>query len=224
MFEYGRMSSAASLPDLRQRITEMQPLRIDERALPTSPGLSELLPGGALRAGSAYSVQGSWQLALAFLAEASQGGAWCGVLGCPPFGAEAAVALGIALDRCVLIPTPGRHALTLAGTLSETLSVVVARFDARVSPADIERLSARLREHGSTLVVVGEWARSESRLTVVSSRWAGLGTGHGALTTRELTVQSDDRRGAARHSVRFERGGLTVGRREAPPTRTLRAV
>ncbi|KIP53919.1 hypothetical protein [Leucobacter komagatae] len=218
------MSSAASIPDLRQRITEMQPLRIDERALPTAPGLGALLPGGALRAGSAYSVQGSWQLALAFLAEASRGGAWCGVLGCPAFGAEAAVSLGIALDRCVLIPEPGRHALTLAGTLSETLSVVVARFDTRVSPADIERLGARLREHGSALVVVGEWAKSESRLTVVSSRWTGLGAGNGALATRELTVQSEDRRGTKRHSVRFERGCLTVDRRQTAPVRTLRAV
>lgn len=228
MFEYGRMSSAASLPDLRQRISEMQPLRIDERALPTAPGLRALLPGGALRAGSAYSVQGSWQLALSFLAEASQGGAWCGVLGCPAFGAEAAVSLGIALDRCVLIPDPGRHALTLAGTLSETLSVVVARFDSRVSPADIERLGARLREHGSALVVMGDWARSESRLTVLSSRWAGLGAGHGELTTRELTVQSEDRRGTKRHAVRFERGCLASNRAPAPhtthPGRALRAV
>ncbi|GAA1318049.1 hypothetical protein ACFSWE_07900 [Leucobacter albus] len=218
------MSSAVSLPDLRQRISEMQPLRIDERALPTAPGLGALLPGGAVRAGAAYSVRGSWQLALSFLAEASQGGAWCGVLGCPAFGAEAAVALGIALDRCVLIPAPGKHALTLAGTLSETLSVVVARFDARVSPADIERLSARLREHGSALVVVGDWARSESRLTVTSSRWVGLGEGHGALATRELTVQSEDRRGAKHHSVRFERGGLSATSRQAPAARALRAV
>lgn len=218
------MSSAASIPDLRQRISEMQPLRIDERALPTAPGLRALLPGGALRAGAAYSVQGSWQLALSFLAEASQGGAWCGVLGCPAFGAEAAVSLGIALDRCVLVPEPGRHALTLAGTLSETLSVVVARFDARVSPADIERLSAKLRDHGSALVVIGEWARSESRLSVVSSRWTGLGAGYGALTTRELTVQSEDRRGTRRHAVRFERGCLGAGREQPPAARVLRAV
>ena len=217
------MSSAVSLPDLRQRISEMQPLRIDERALPTAPALGALLPGGALRAGAAYSVQGSWQLALAFLAEASQGGAWCGVLGCPGFGAEAAVSLGIALDRCVLIPSPGPHALALAGTLSETLSVVVARFESRVAHADIERLSARLREHGSALVVVGDWARSESRLTVTSSRWTGLGAGYGALESRELTVQSEDRRGVRRHAVRFERGRLAETRASAP-VRALRAV
>lgn len=216
------MSFAVSLPDLRQRITEMQPLRIDERALPTPPALRPLLPGGSLRAGSAYSVRGSWQLALSFLAEASQSGAWCGVLGCPGFGAEAAVELGVALDRCVLVPTPGQHALTLAGTLSETLSVIVARFDARVAPADIERLSARLREHGSALVVLGDWARSESRLTAMSSQWEGLGKGHGSLAARELTVLSEDRRGTKSHTVRFERGRLVEP--QVAPQRILRAV
>ena len=218
------MKSAASLPALRQRISEMQPLRLDERALPTSAGLAPLLPGGALRAGSAYSVLGSWQLALAFLAEASSGGAWCGVLGCPAFGAEAAVSLGIALDRCVLVPEPGKHALAIAGALSETLTVMLTRFDSRVSPADGERLSARLREHGSALVVVGDWARSESRLTVESSRWAGLGAGHGALTARELTVRSEDRRGVRRHSVRIDRGRVASAPRSPAPQRVLRAV
>src|SRR5690606_18161459 len=114
MFEYCRMNAAAPLPLLQQRIDEMQPLRLDERTLPTARGLAPLLPGGALKAGATYAVRGSWQLALAFLAEASQGGAWCGVLGCPAFGAEAAASLGIALDRCVLIPDPGAHALSLA--------------------------------------------------------------------------------------------------------------
>lgn len=208
MFEYWNVSSTATLTSLRQRIDEMQPLRLDERALPTHAALAPLLPGGALRAGAAYSVRGSWQLALALLAEASRGGAWCGVLGCPAFGAEAAAALGVALDRCVLIPDPGRHALGIAGTLGETLSIVVARFEARVSPGDVERLAARLRDNGSALVVAGDWPRSESRLTVASSRWIGLGQGGGSLTARELVVESADRRGTRQHTVRIGRGGL----------------
>lgn len=202
------MSPTPALASLQQRIEEMQPLRLDERALPTAAQLKPLLPGGALRAGSAYSVRGSWQLALAFLAEASQGGAWCGVLGCPSFGAEAAASLGVALDRCALIPSPGKHALSLAGTLSESLTVIVARFEHRVSPGDIERLSARLREHGSALIVVGDWARSESRLTVSASRWSGLGKGYGALHSRTISVRSVDRRGTRQHTVCLDRGEL----------------
>ncbi|MGO3147459.1 MAG: hypothetical protein ACTIJ6_07250 [Leucobacter sp.] len=218
------MQVTAALPQLQQRINEMQPLRLDERALPTAPGLAPLLPGGALKPGATYAVRGSWQLALAFLSEASQGGAWCGVLGCPPFGAEAAAALGVALDRCVLVPSPGNHALSLAGTLSETLGIVVAHFGSNVAPAQSERLSARLREHGSTLVVVGDWARSESRLTVVHSRWSGLGTGYGALNNREFTVQSEDRRGAQRHTVRWVNNVITADQQAAVRHPSLQAV
>lgn len=217
------MVSPPALVSLQQRIAEMQPLRLDSRALPTAPALAPLLPGGALRAGAAYAVRGSWQLALAFLAEASQGGAWCGVLGCPSFGAEAAASLGVALDRCALIPTPGRHALSLAGTLSETMTVIVARFDARVSPSDGERLSARMREHGSALIVVGDWVRSESQLTVASSHWSGLGAGLGSLTTRHLSVRSDDRRGIRHHLVNLDRGSLAPAQHSAQ-SHTLQAV
>lgn len=204
------MSSPALLPSLQQRINEMQPLRMGVRNLPTAAGLAPLLPGGALAAGATYSVRGSWQLALSFIAEASRQGAWCGVLGCPHFGAESAVSLGIALDRCVLVPTPGKHGLSIAGSLSETLQVLVARFDHGTSAAYAERLSARLREHGTALIVFGEWARTESRLSVVNSHWAGLGTGTGTLTGRELTVVSEDRRGTQRHAVRWSEDGLIV--------------
>ena len=224
MFEHGRMQVTAALPQLQRRINEMQPLRLDERALPTAPGLAPLLPGGALKSGATYAVRGSWQLALAFLSEASQGGAWCGVLGCPAFGAEAAATLGVALDRCVLIPHPGKHALSLAGTLSETLGVVVAHFGSNVTPAHSERLSARLREHGSALVVVGDWARCESRLTVVHSRWSGLGAGYGALDGREFTVQSEDRRGVQHHRVRWANNVITAGQQVATPHPSLQAV
>ena len=218
------MSSPAAFQTLQQRINAMQSLRLDARALPTAPGLAPLLPGGALRAGSMYSVRGSWQLALAFLAEASQRGSWCGVLGCPAFGAETAAELGIALDRCVLVPDPGEHALSITGSLSDTFEVIVARFDARVSPANIERLSARLREHGTALIVAGDWARSESRLTVMNSRWSGLGRDSGMFESRELTVQSEDRRGAQTHTVQWARERFGVDPHGLSQSPSLRAV
>lgn len=227
MFEDFCMTRTATVHELQQRIAEMQPLRLDDRALPTPRGLRELLPGGALRAGSVYSVRGSWQLALALLAEASLGGAWCGVIGCPAFGAEAAASLGVALDRCVLIPRPGPHALAITGTLCETLTVVVARFSREVAPGDAERLSARLREHGAALIVLGSWARAESTLTVTRSRWSGLGAGYGALDTRELAVRSQDRRGVRQHTIGLRRGRL-LDRAPGPAahimTSALRAV
>ncbi|MFV0435629.1 MAG: hypothetical protein ACK5LO_16850 [Leucobacter sp.] len=203
------MNYPATVRSLQQRITEMQPLRLDDRGLPTSEGLRPLLPGGALRRGASYAVHGSQQLALALLAAPSAAGSWCGVIGCPSFGAEAAAALGLALDRCVLIPRPGTDATGIASALSEVLSVVLLhRPPGSVSPGSIERLSARLREHGSALVVIGDWPRCESTLSVTASRWHGLGRGHGMLEDRELAVQSRDRRGVRRHTVRFSAGAV----------------
>ncbi|QAB17590.1 hypothetical protein Leucomu_06330 [Leucobacter muris] len=202
------MNSVATVRSLQQRITEMQPLRLDDRALPTASGLRPLLPGGSLRKGASYAVHGSTQLALALLAEVSSAGSWCGVIGCPAFGAEAAAALGVALDRCVLVPCPGPDALGIAGALSEVLTVVLLRPPQRVGPGEVERISARLREHGSALVAVGDWPRPESTMRVTGSRWRGLGEGHGLLEERELTVQTQDRRGTARHTVRFAGGAV----------------
>ena len=210
MFEYCCMNASATVRSLQQRITQMQPLRLDDRALPTPTALRPLLPGGALRKGSSYTVHGSQQLALALLAAASAAGSWCGVVGIPTFGAEAAAELGIALDRCVLIPDPGTDALGLAGALSEVLTVVLLRTPAQPGPGDAERISARLREHGSALVVAGEWPHPESTLSVVGSRWSGLGRGEGTLMDRELTVESQDRRGVHRHLVHFRNGVLAT--------------
>lgn len=213
------MNSVATVRSLQQRITEMQPLRIDDRLLPTAPGLRQLLPEGALRRGSSYAVLGSQQLALALLAEASSAGSWCGVIGCPAFGAESAAALGIALDRCILVPHPGPGALGLAAALSEVLTVVLLHPDAPPRPGEVERFSARLREHGSALVALGDWPRAECTLRVSASRWRGLGRGHGLLEERELAVQTLDRRGAKQHIVRF--AGGTVADPETPAVRRL---
>lgn len=214
------MNSSVPLRTLQQRIAEMQPLRLDDRALPTAAGLRHLLPGGALRQGASYTVHGSWQLALAFLAEASTAGSWCGVIGCESFGAEAAADLGVALDRCALIPRPGARAVGLAGALTEVLTLVVLAAPDRVRSGDAERVAARLREHGSALIVVGDWPRPESELRVLASSWTGLDAGHGILTDRELTVQSRDRRGVRRHSVRFT-SGTVAGEARAPVHRLV---
>ena len=78
-----------------------------ERALPTLPAVSELLAGASLRGGSAYSVRGSPALVMALMAGPSAEGAWCGVVGMPSFGAEAARGLGVDLERSCWCPSRG---------------------------------------------------------------------------------------------------------------------
>lgn len=204
------MTPAASVSTLQQRISEMQPRRLDESALPTSPGLRPLLPGGALRKGASYSVHGSQQLAVALMSASSAAGSWCGVIGCRSFGAEAAAELGVALDRCILIPDPGSHAVSIASALSEILTVVLLRVGSAPGAGDSERIAARLREHGAALIVLGDWPRPESAMRVTGSRWTGLGPGHGMLDARELAVRTRDRRGVREHVVRFARGGVVA--------------
>jgi len=202
------MKQATTVRTLQQRITELQPLRLDERALPTPAGLRPLLPGGALRAGTSTTVQGSLQISLALVAALSASGAWCGAIGVPELGFEAAACLGLALERFVLVPEPGAHALGIAATLSEALTAVVLRPTGEVRAGDAARLAARLRDRGTALIVLGPWPGAECRLRVVASRWSGLARGHGLLDAHELTVQSRDRRGVLRHTVRFAGGRL----------------
>ena len=209
MFEYCFMNSPATVLELQQRISAMQPLRLHERTLPTAPELAPLLPGGSLREGGIYAVSGSWQLALSFLAPISQSGAWCGIIGCPNLSAEAAADAGIALDRCIVVPDPGARTTAVADMLSGTVTALLTKFPAEVPPHDAERIAARLREQGSALIVMGDWRRTDAEIRVTDSRWIGLDTGRGALRDRELTVRSSDHRGPRTHKLRFAGGRLT---------------
>ena len=183
--------------DLQARIRQMQRTTLDERALPTLSALDTLLPGG-LRQGTAYSVAGSTTLAMALLAGPSAQGAWCGVLGMPDFGIEAASWLGIDLGRLVLVPDPGTRWMSVAAAMTDVLGVVIARSPARIAAADVSHLSARLRQRGATLIVMGGWPGAEAILTVVGSSWNGLGTGHGYLSSRQLIVEVSGRNGLDR--------------------------
>ncbi len=191
-------SAHSRVAALQQRIQGMQATKLSTTALPTLPALAEILPGGALREGAAYSVDGSTTLVMALLAGPSRSGAWCGVVGLPDFGAEAATRFGIDLERLVLVPSPGEQWLTVTAALVDVLTVVVTRPPRQASDADVARLGARLRQRGCALIVIGEWPQSEAQLRVTSSRWSGVGRGHGLLAGREVTVSSSGRTGFAR--------------------------
>jgi len=168
------------------------------QALDTHPALTGLLPGGALRAGAAYSVEGSTTLAMALMAGPSAAGGWCGVVGIPGFGAEAAAALGVDLDRLVLVPQPGPGWLSVVTALVDALTVVVVAPPAQVGAAEAARLAARLRQRDGILVACGPWPQTEASLTVSDSGWWGLGAGHGHLTGRQVSVLAQGRGTAVR--------------------------
>ncbi|MEV1129615.1 hypothetical protein [Agromyces sp. NPDC049794] len=183
----------ARVEELQARIRGMQATRLDSKAVPTHPALESVLPGGTLREGTVVQVEGSTTLLMALLAGPSSSGRWVAVAGMPEFGVEAAARFGIALDRLVLVPDPGRQWLTVVAALADVIPVVAVRPAGRVSPAEASRLQARLRQRGTTLLVAGEWPGSDARLGVEASEWQGLEQGHGHLAEREVVVSAAGR-------------------------------
>jgi hypothetical protein len=207
---------------LQARIAAMQARSLGTRSLPTAPAIAPLLPGGALRSGVAYAASGSLALAMLLLAGPSAAGAWCGVVGIPEFGAEAAAELGVALDRLVLVPDPGEHWLTVTAQLTEVLPVVLVRPPARgASPAETARLASRLRQRDATLLVAGRWAGAEATLETTGGSWSGIGAGWGYLAARELDVAVTAREIRTPHRVRIETGFRLAAPAPAPAARLV---
>ncbi len=183
---------------LRSRVAEMEAPRVDVQGLPTAAALQPLLPGGTIRVGGSYAVQESVLLAMTMLQAASAEGAWCAVVGVPSFGVEAAAAMGIDLERLVLVPDPGDQWLTVTAALADVTQIVLTRPLGRVVPGDVSRLSARLRQRGGALVALGAWPGADVTLRVTGSEWGGIGDGYGHLTERRATVTASGRAGAGR--------------------------
>jgi hypothetical protein len=189
-----RVQTVDTVQALQSRINALQRTTLDSRLKPTHEALADLLPDGGLKEGAAYSVSPSNTLVMALLSGPSAAGSWCGVIGMPEFGIEAAEAVGIDLDRLVLVPHPGDQWLTVTASIADALSVVVVRPGRAAGDAAVARLSSRLRERGATLLVMGAWPQTEAMISLTESRWSGLGTGSGYLTSREVTVTVTSRR------------------------------
>ena len=201
----GRGSNAqgSSGQELQDRIRQMQGTRLETRSLPTHPAIASLLPGGALQQGGAYSVERSSTLIMALLAGPSAAGSWCGVVGMPEFGVEAAAGYGIDLERLVLVPHPGDQWLQVTAAIADVMTVVVTRPPKQASDGQVARLAARLRQRGATLIVLGAWPQTEAMLSITESNWSGIGHGHGHLTAREVTVTVSTRTNGRPRSARL---------------------
>lgn len=173
----------AVVEQLRERVAAMErrPARL---AVPTLPALVDAVP---LHAGATYGVD-SATLALALAAGASQAGEWVGFAGWDDFGAEAAAALGIALDRTVVVPDPGEHWLEVTAALVDVMRVVVLRPTVHVDARSAGVLDSRLRTRSSVLVVWGEWPGCEARISLEQGRWTGPEGGRGRLRRREARL------------------------------------
>jgi hypothetical protein len=177
-----------------------------ERSLPVVPALQPLFPGGCLRRGSTVSLHGSTSvpgtgatsLLFAVLAAASAAGSWCAVVGLPRLGLVAAVEAGVAIERLALVPHPGPDWVDAVGALIDGLDIVAVGVPGRVAPRLATRITARARQRGAVLVVVGTWPGADVTLQITAATWHGLGAGVGRLRRREVEVVASGRGAATR--------------------------
>lgn len=189
----GPAVAVADLQSLIQRREAAVSTPKDTSSLPAHPGLAAAFPAG-LRAGVVYSLTGSTSMAMAMLAGPSRNGSWCGVVGLPDLGVEAAVDWQVRLDRLILVPAPPPlRWITAVAALVEIADVVVAAPPSRLSDGDAARLMARLRTRGATLVVTGPWKRAAAVVRATTTGWDGLGQGHGCLVRQHLRLDITER-------------------------------
>lgn len=208
-----RLRELTALTQLAELAGRVAPVTLaGQRTLPVLPALVDLVAGPGLRRGATLTVTGSadrpWgatALALALVAEASRGGSWIAVVGCPDLHPGGAAALGLQLDRLVLVPDPGRHWATTVSALVDALDVVIAVPPPALRAPDARRLATRAREREAVLVPLvvegrsGRWVEgADVRLRVGGAEWQGLERGHGLLAGRVVDVAGSGRGAAAR--------------------------
>ena len=164
--------------------------------------LTSLFPEGGLRRGSVVAVDGigATALALAVAAGPSGAGSWTAVVGDSGLGLAAAAEAGVVLERLMVIDPREKSAVNVIAALVGAVDVVMVGPGVRLRPADVRRLSARMRERGSVLIRIGsiDAPGVDVGLRIVESQWAGLGVGHGLLQARRVRIQTQGRGASAR--------------------------
>ena len=201
---YGALHTEAQQAALQQVVGRTRPVvHAGDQLLPVLPAFEGLLPWRGLRRGVTVAVAGTaaTSLALALAVAPSRAGSWCAAAGLPSLGLVAAAEVGIDLARfpMVALPSGAREWAAAVAAIVDSLDVVLLHPPGRVQAVDARRLTARARERGAVLVVVGgHWEGADVRLAVQSSSWDGLGQGHGRLRARRVEVTAEGRGAAAR--------------------------
>ena len=167
-----------------------------DRVIAVLPVLRELLPHRGLVRGTTVALGGvgATSLLLALLAEATRQDSWAAVVGLPGLGVAAAQAMGVALQRLVLVPDAGPDIWKVVATLLDGFDLVAVACGGVVSAAVASQLAARARRAGSVLLAMADWPSPAVTIMGRSGRWYG----RGRLRCRQLTVRVTGRASAAR--------------------------
>lgn len=192
----------STVAELQRRIQLMESRPSVGKTIPTRPDLARLISPG-LREGAVYRVHESTSLALIATTEASQEGRWTAWVGWPHLGAEAMHRAGLVLERTALVPCPGERWLPVVSALADAMSIVVVRVprNARVSESEAAKLTARLRERGTSMLIDGIWPHVDAEMRVEHTAWSGIGAGRGAIEHKDVFVSVRDRAGRVTRGV-----------------------
>lgn len=212
------MSAALALAPTR---SAYHLLVTDDRVLPVPDELRSILPDHGLRRGSTVQIKssvGATSLAITLLTKPLNSGHWAAVIGLPGFGIEAASNLGVPLKRLALVPQPGADWREVTAALLDSIDLVLLTPPTQCRPGDARKLAARARQRHSVLVIcppeqhathaLGNrssagssayttWPESaDIDLTITSTDWLGLRSGHGRLRSRTISIAASGRRSA----------------------------
>lgn len=168
---------------------------------------------------------GALTLGVAMLAPAVAQGAWAGLVGLSPLGADALGELGLALDRVIAVDadphTPREWAERLV-VCSEGCEVILTPVPAQISESLWRSVSRRVHRNGAVVVAVasrvdaaGLLSSADLRCRVLEQRWEGLGQGEGYLAMRCLHVEAALRRRPGVRQGWIRRGRMTIGVEDA---------
>ncbi|MFI8085998.1 hypothetical protein ACIF6L_35050 [Kitasatospora sp. NPDC086009] len=190
--------------DRRDRLAELladtspeaRRARLNASTWPALDTIAPLLPDGRLPRGCAVEVLDDRYLLGALAAGAAQHpDLFLGIVGLPDLGYAALNGLGVPYARLACVDDPGPHWPEIVAALATdgAFGVVMLQPTTAPQPRDQQRLAARLRESGTTLLVTTPWPGAALTLASDNPRFAGLGDGWGQITSRTVTVHCTGR-------------------------------
>ncbi|MFF2548305.1 hypothetical protein ACFVUY_37910 [Kitasatospora sp. NPDC058063] len=202
------MTAPAPVPGraaLAELLAETSPAarraRVEAQTRPVLPALALLLPDGRLPRGETVEVLGSASLLLALAAGPASATAatWSAVVGLPDLGLASMRGYGMPWERTLLVDDlPGEQWGEVVSILAGACDVILTEPPATLPGRQVERIAARLRATGTTMLTSGRWRGAALSLSTSDPVWSGLGEGYGQLSGREVTVHCTGRGKAAR--------------------------
>lgn len=148
---------------------------------------------------------GVTSLAMLTVAGASRSGSWVAILGVGDLGLAALDAVGVELERVMLVEGVSRPAWPrVVGAVVGSVDVVVlgAPVLAALTPRMGPPLATAVRRSQAVLVTLGgavAGVHPSVRLQVVSSHWEGTEAGYGSLSRRRMAVRAVSRNDTRHH-------------------------